>query len=85
MDWLRSEDLKEVKVATAPSLSLAVMKGERLTQLDLYTTRALRIMDIWAKRIETQAVAQWGMPWWRGRTTKNVVPFPTSLVTSIRP
>ena len=24
MDWLRSEDLKEVKVATAPSLSIAV-------------------------------------------------------------
>jgi hypothetical protein len=26
MDWLRSEDLKEVKVATAPLISLAVIK-----------------------------------------------------------
>jgi len=27
MDWLRSEDLKEVKVATAPLVSLAAIKG----------------------------------------------------------
>jgi len=27
MDWLRSEDLKEVKVATAPLVSVAVMQG----------------------------------------------------------
>lgn len=27
MDWLRSEDLKEVKVATAPFVSLAVMES----------------------------------------------------------
>jgi len=27
MDWLRSEDLKEVKVATAPLVSLAVIES----------------------------------------------------------
>ena len=39
MNWLRSEDLKEVKVATAPFISLAVNEERRLIKIDLYTGR----------------------------------------------
>ena len=34
---------------------------------------------------ETQDAAPCAVACWRGRTTKNLVPFPTLLVTSIRP
>jgi hypothetical protein len=37
MDWLRSEDLKEVKVATAPLVSLAAIQEHRVIQIDQYS------------------------------------------------
>ena len=39
MDWLRSEDLKEVKVAIAPLISLALSYEHRLINIDLYAAR----------------------------------------------
>jgi hypothetical protein len=50
MNWLRSEDLKEVKVPTAPFVSLAANEGHRLIKIDLYTARTRKIMRIMGKR-----------------------------------
>jgi hypothetical protein len=45
MDWLRSENLKEVKVVAAPRNNDSRLDEIRLIQIDLYTPRTQRIMD----------------------------------------
>ena len=45
MDWLRSEDLKEEKVVTAPfTIVAAYNKAEVVIQIDLWATRTHEIM-----------------------------------------
>src|ERR1039457_2148285 len=49
MDWLRSEDLKEEKVVTAPVVIIAVRRKVRVIQIDCKMARTRGIIDIWVK------------------------------------
>ena len=49
MDWLRSEDLKEEKVLTAPTHYCSSRIYDRLIHIDQKTAGTREIMSIWAK------------------------------------